>query len=39
LIVGYEGHYTPECYGKKTEIGEEIVKATVSAARKETEIG
>jgi hypothetical protein len=30
----HEGHYTLECYAKKTEIAEEIVKATVSAAKK-----
>jgi hypothetical protein len=31
---GREGHYTRECYAKKTENGEEIVKPTVSAAKK-----
>jgi hypothetical protein len=29
-----EGHYKLECYAKKTANGEEIVKATVSAAKK-----
>jgi hypothetical protein len=31
---GHEGYYTLECDAKKTENGEEIVKATVSAAKK-----
>jgi hypothetical protein len=31
---GREGHYTLECYAKKTANGEEILKAMVSAAKK-----
>jgi hypothetical protein len=31
---GREGHYTLECYAKKTEEGEKIVKVAVSSARK-----
>jgi hypothetical protein len=31
---GREEHYTLECYAKKTENGEEIVKAMASAAKK-----
>jgi hypothetical protein len=31
---GREGYYTLECYAKKTEGGEEIIKAAVSSARK-----
>jgi hypothetical protein len=32
----YEGHYTLECYAKIIENEEEIVKVTVSAAKKLT---
>jgi hypothetical protein len=32
---GHEGHYTLECYAKKTENREEIIKTTVCAAKKQ----